>query len=94
MTKSNTERTLETLVDFADVHRQQMRDMGEHFDSSMNRVTDSIDALTHQIVTFTERLTRLEIQVERIADTAQAQNETARLQAESISQLIALLQTK
>ena len=69
MTKTYVERTLETLVEFADVHRQ-----------SLTTQRESIDALTHQVGVFTEGLTRLEIlierqeaKIERILDAIQAQ---------------------
>ncbi|NJP11100.1 MAG: hypothetical protein HC866_17850 [Leptolyngbyaceae cyanobacterium RU_5_1] len=50
MTKTYVERTLETLVDFAAIHRDQMQAMTQHFDEALQRVTASIDALTIQVV--------------------------------------------
>ena len=93
MTKTYVERTLETLVEFADVHRQ-----------SLTAQRESIDSLTHQVGLFTEGLTRLEIlierqesKIERILEAiqqqtvaidghlrlAEAQAETAKAQAET-----------
>lgn len=81
MTKTNVERTLETLVDFADVHRQ-----------ALAKTNSNIDALTSQVGVLSESITRLENQVERIAKISEEQAQTARLQAESVSRLINLLE--
>ncbi|NJR62919.1 MAG: hypothetical protein HC769_31520 [Cyanobacteria bacterium CRU_2_1] len=83
MTKTNAERNTETLIEFADAHRSQMRQIGE-----------KIDALTSQVGVLSENLTRLEIQVERIANISERQAATAESQAESVRQLIALLNRK
>lgn len=55
------------------------------FTDRMDRISEGVEAINHQIGTFSEGLARLEIQTERIA-TATERN------AESIAQLIALAQ--
>ncbi|MBF2046863.1 MAG: hypothetical protein IGS54_05755 [Elainella sp. C42_A2020_010] len=57
MARTNMERTLEALVDFADIHRQ-----------SLTRLSESIEALTVQMGHFSENLTRSEIQLERLGE--------------------------
>jgi len=54
MTKTNVERTLETLVEFADIQRQNLAKM-----------LDAIDALTIQMGVMSEGLVRLTNIVER-----------------------------
>lgn len=95
MTKTNIERTLETLVDFADIHRQ-----------SLSRLAENIEALTVQTGTFSENLTRVEIQIERLGDrieqlgnrveriagTVEQQSETARIQAETVARLALMVE--
>jgi len=81
MTKTNVERTLETLVEFAAIHRQ-----------ALIQTNENINALTAQIGTLSESITRLEIQVERIANTTEAQTATAQSQAESVNCLTRLVE--
>lgn len=80
---ANIERTLETLVDFADVHRQ-----------SLVRLHEAIEALTHQIGVLSENMTRLENKVERIFDAIEADREVAKMQSTSVQQMIALAATQ
>ena len=82
MAKTNLEHTLETLVEFSAIHR-----------SAMAQTNENINALTAQIGVLSESITRLEIKVDRIADTAQQQNETAKIQAENVAALIEVVRS-
>lgn len=88
MTKSNVERTLETLVDFADIHRQ-----------SLARLSENIEALTTQMGVFSENMTRIDLQlerlgdrIERIANTVEQQAETAKVQSDTVNRLTRLVE--
>jgi len=59
--------------------------LDQKFTDRMDRISEGVEAINHQIGTFSEGLARLEIQTERIA-TATERN------AESIAQLIVLAQ--
>jgi len=75
MTKPFVERTLETLADFAGLHRQ-----------ALTQTNENINALTAQIGVLSESVMRLEIQVEPIANTTKAQTVTTQTHAENINQ--------
>ncbi|MBI4739877.1 hypothetical protein HY772_10195 [Candidatus Woesearchaeota archaeon] len=77
MSKPFVERTLETLVDFADIHRQ-----------ALSQTNENINALTAQIGVLSESVTRLEIQVERIANTTEAQTDTVNRLTRLVEQLV------
>lgn len=76
-----TERTLATLVDFADVQRQNLAKM-----------TESINALTAQVSTLNSGINELQDLSRQILQAAHEQNETARLQAQNVAALIKLLE--
>lgn len=59
--------------------------LDQKFTQRMDRIAEGVEAITHQIGTFSEGLARLEIQTERIATATERH-------AESITQLIALAQ--
>lgn len=50
--KSYVERTLETVVDFQALHRDQLTQMTQTFDESLGKIATSIDSLTIQVVQF------------------------------------------
>lgn len=75
--------------------------LDQSFNRTIERVAENIEAMTIQVGTFTEGLARLERQVERIATATEQQveiarqhSETAKIQAENVSRLIALLANK
>ena len=108
MAKTSVERTLETLVDFADIHRRQMKEMGEHFDQSMERVTASIDALAVQVASFgspirelkelnrqtNQRIDKLTDQIAQLTDAVNGHLEVAKQQSSNISELTKLVATQ
>ncbi len=58
---------------------------------SLRNIAANLEALTIQVGTFTEGVTRLEIQLERVVKTTETQAETAQIQAESVRQLVDLV---
>ena len=77
-----TERTLATLVEFADIQRQNLA-----------KTTESIDALTAQVSVLTTGINELKDLSRQILQAAHEQNETAKLQAQNVAALIRLLET-
>jgi methyl-accepting chemotaxis protein len=73
MTKSNVERSIETLVDFADAHRTQMRDIGEHFDRAMERIAEAIASLSTRMAEFREEIAELKDFNQQILRTIERQ---------------------
>ena len=73
MTQSKVERTLDTLVDFADAHRTQMRDMGEHFDRAMERITGAIESLSSRMNQFQVEMQELKDFNQQILHTIERQ---------------------
>jgi methyl-accepting chemotaxis protein len=89
MVKTNVERTLETLVEFADVHRRAITQTNEN----INTLTSSIDNLTLNIGLTNSSINELKGLMRQLMTETQQQNETAKIQAENVAALIAVVRS-
>lgn len=68
-----------------------LEELDQRLTARLDSLTASIEALTQQVGIMTENLTRLELQMERIADSAQLQAATSREQSANVAALIRLV---
>ena len=97
MTKSQLDRTLDTLVDFADLNRQALTRLTESMETgnrelnaSIDRLGGKIDDLAAQNSILSDNITRLERTVEALASDTREQHAIARSQSENVAELIKL----
>jgi methyl-accepting chemotaxis protein len=100
MVKTNVERTLETLAEFADVHRRAITQTNENINAltaqigtlSVN-IASSIDALTVNMAQNNSSMNELKGLMRQLMAETQQQNETAKIQAENVAALIAVVRS-
>ena len=103
MTKSQLDRTLDTLVDFADLNRQALTRLTDLMEQSSRDVNASIDRLGDRIdqmgTTLGGKIDDLAAQnsilsdnITRLERTVERQAATADKNADAVAQLVALAQ--
>jgi hypothetical protein len=99
MSKTNVERTLDTLVEFADLQNRSIRELRETIAESNQQLSDRIDQmnaslvnriddLAVQIGSQAQSISRLEQAINALAEDSKTQNATAQLQAQNVAELI------
>lgn len=69
--KTYTERTLDTLVEFSDLHQRRLQEMTEKFDAALGKVTQSIDSLTMQVVQMNVGTKQNSQNIDKLAQTTE-----------------------
>ena len=104
MTKTNTERTLETLVEFAAVQKTSLDRLTESIQTTNENLSGSINLLTAGLDTLTARVDTIAVQVagfgsgmnelkglsRQILQAIDSEREVAKQQADNVAQLIEL----
>lgn len=106
MSKTNVERTLETLVEFADLNRkatinltssidalgERMAQSNRDTNATIDRLGMKIDDLAVQIGHQAQSIGRLEQSIRDLSEETREQHEIARIQSQNVAELIRTVQ--
>jgi len=94
VSETRVDFTLETLVEFAALHRKQVQEMGEHFEASMVKINSTMDELAIQTAQLDSQIKKTNQTVERLDTAVDGHLAVARTHSENVAQLFALAQAQ